>query len=190
LLKLDLLSLTFLFELDIISEEDNMIEQMTRSKLYSEILAERGALETTLGKLSEADMTDATLDGGWSVKDILAHIVDWEKRMVTWIGESLEGDGPDLSPDWSTDALDQLNEQIYQANKDRPLGEVISDFEQSYQQCWQAVERLTDQDLLDANRFAWREGHPMWILIQENMSAHYREHHEMIERWLIERSAG
>jgi len=167
-----------------------MIDQMTRSKLYSEILAERGALETTLGKLSEADMTDATLDGGWSVKDILAHIVDWEKRMVTWIGESLEGDGPDLSPDWSTDALDQLNEQIYQANKDRPLGEVISDFKQSYQQCWQAVERLTDQDLLDANRFVWREGHPMWILIQENMSAHYREHHEMIERWLIERSAG
>jgi hypothetical protein len=167
-----------------------VIEQMTRSKLNSEIAAEREILETILGKLSEADMTATALDGGWSVKDILAHIVDWERRMVTWIEESLEGDGPDLSPDWTTDALDQMNEQIYQANKDRPLGEVISDFEQSYQQSLRAVERLTDQDLLDANRFAWREGHPMWILIQENTSAHYREHHEMIERWLKDRSVG
>ena len=166
-----------------------MIEQMTRSKLYSEITAEREALETTLGKLSEAYMTAATLESGWSVKDILAHIVDWERRMATWIEESLGGDGPDLSPDWSSDALDQLNEQIYQVNKDRPLQEVMSDFEESYQQSWQAVERLSDQDLLDAKRFAWREGHPMWILIQENMSAHYREHHEMIERWLKDRSA-
>ena len=161
-----------------------MSEQMTKSKLYDEIYRERDALEATLADIDEAQMIEPTLEGGWSVKDVLAHIVDWEQRMIEWIHETLDGDGPDISSDWSDEALNRLNQEIYQANKDRELQDVFEHFESSYRQSWEAVKRLSDEDLFDPHRFAWREGRPMWYIVEANMSGHYKEHNEAIIQWM------
>jgi hypothetical protein len=161
-----------------------MSEQMTKSKLYDEIYHERNALEATLANIDEVQMMEPTLDGGWSVKDVLAHIVDWEQRMIEWINESLDGDGPELSSDWSDEALNRLNQEIYEANKDRELQDVLEHFESSYRQSWEAVKRLTDEDLFDPHRYAWREGRPMWYIVEANMSGHYKEHNEAIIQWM------
>ena len=167
-----------------------MDEQMTKSKLYEEIYNERDALEATLAGLNVSEMTDPTLEGCWAVKDVLAHIVDWEQRMVEWINESLDGEGPDLSSDWSDEILNKLNQAIYEANKDRALQDVLEEFQLSYQQSWKAVERLTDEDLFDPHRFAWREGRPMWYIVEANMSGHYKEHNEAIKKWSQEKRQG
>ena len=161
-----------------------MSDQMTKSKLYDEIYRERDALEATLANIDEVQMIEPTLEGGWSVKDVLAHIVDWEQRMIEWIHASLDGDGPDLSSDWSDEVLNQLNQEIYEANKDRELQDVLEQFESSYRQSWEAVKRLTDEDLFDPQRFTWREGRPMWYIVEANMSGHYKEHNEAIIQWM------
>jgi hypothetical protein len=168
-------------------QEEEMEEQMTKSKLYKAIYAEREALETTLARLGVDEMIKPALESGWSVKDVLAHIVDWEQRMIEWINESLDGDGPDLSSDWSDEVLNKLNQEIYEANKDRDLQDVLDEFTLSYQQSWTAVKRLNDEDLFEPNRFAWREGRPMWYIVDANMSAHYKEHNEAIKKWLEEK---
>jgi len=160
-----------------------MEEKMTKSRLYEEIYAERDALENTLASLDESEMTDPTLEGGWSVKDVLAHIVDWEQRMTLWINESLDGEGPDLTSDWSDEILNKLNQEIYENNKDREYQEVWDEFQLSYQQSWKAVKRMTDEDLFEPHRFAWREGRPMWYIVEANMSGHYKEHNEAIKHW-------
>ena len=157
--------------------------KMTKSRLYEEIYAERDALENTLASLDESEMTDPTLEGGWSVKDVLAHIVDWEQRMTLWINESLDDEGPDLTSDWSDEILNKLNQEIYENNKDREYQEVWDEFQLSYQQSWKAVKRLTDEDLFEPHRFAWREGRPMWYIVEANMSGHYKEHNEAIKHW-------
>ena len=161
-----------------------MSDQMTKSKLYDEIYRERDALEATLANLDEVQMIEPTLEGSWSVKDVLAHIVDWEQRMIEWIHASLDGDGPDLSSDWSDEVLNQLNQEIYEANKDRELQDVLEHFESSYRQSWEAVKRLTDNDLFDPKRFPWRKGRPMWYIVEANMSGHYKEHNEAIIHWM------
>ena len=167
-----------------------MEEKMTKSRLYEEIYAERDALENTLASLDESEMTDPILEGGWSVKDVLAHIVDWEQRMVEWINLSLDADGPDLSSDWSDDILNKLNQEIYESNKDRALQDVMEEFQLSYQQSWKAIERLTDEDLFDPHRFTWRVGSPMWYIVEANMSGHYKEHNEAIKNWSQEKRKG
>ena len=160
-----------------------MEEKMTKSRLYEEIYAERDALENTLASLDESEMTDPILEGGWSVKDVLAHIVDWEQRMTLWINESLDGEGPDLTSDWSDEILNKLNQEIYENNKDREYQEVWDEFQLSYQQSWKVVKRMTDEDLFEPHRFAWREGRPMWYIVEANMSGHYKEHNEAIKHW-------
>lgn len=162
-----------------------MNESITKTKILEMIRNERESLEALLGQLSEEQMTYPGLENNWSVKDVLAHIAHWERRMVGWIEESLRGEVPQRpAPGVPWDDLDGLNEQVYLSNLDKTLGEVLADFHSSYQQSLKVVEALTEEDLTDSQRFEWRRGDPMWHMIAANTCWHYQEHAEAINNWL------
>ncbi len=164
---------------------------MTKSEIMKLIQSGREALERVLAGLSEGQMTQPGVENDWSVKDIMAHITDWERRMVGWIDDSLHGEVPQRpAPGMTWDNLDQLNEQIYLSNRDRDLRDVSADFHRSYENALASVEALTEEDLTDPQRFAWREGTPLWHLVAANMWEHYQEHRESIEKWLKEGEQG
>jgi hypothetical protein len=160
-------------------------EQMTKTKILDWVRSERETLGAMLGQLNEAQMTQPGVENNWSVKDILAHITDWEKRMVQWIEESLQGKTPEQpAPGMTWDDLDKLNERTYLANKDRPLSAIVTEFDDSYQRSLKVVEALTEEALLDPNRFEWRGGKPLWYMVAANTWEHYQEHREAISNWL------
>jgi hypothetical protein len=160
---------------------------MNKAEAVDLIQSERQALESVLAELSAEQMSRPGVESSWSVKDILAHITDWEGRMVWWIAESLRGDVPQRpAPGMTWDDLDRLNEQTYLLNRDRKLGDVLADFHRSYERAFDVVEALTEEDLIDPRRFAWREGNPLWHMVAGNMWEHYREHRESIEKWITE----
>ena len=159
---------------------------LTKPKILELIQTERADLEGALARLSEEQMTRPVEDG-WSVKDILAHLSIWETRMVEWIEQSLRGEVPQRpAPGMTWDDMDRLNEQTYLLYKDRPLGEVLSDFNATYRRALEVVSGLEEKDLLDAQRFAWRQGAPLWHMVAANTWEHYREHHAAISRRLTE----
>jgi hypothetical protein len=82
------------------------------------------------------------------------------------------------------DDLDEWNEQTYQKHRLRPLEEVMADFQLSYPQALQAVHEVSEPDLIDPQRFVWREGRPLWVMVAANTSWHYKEHNESIRNWL------
>jgi hypothetical protein len=141
-------------------------------------------LEATLGKLSDAQKRAAGLDGERSVKDILAHITAWERLMLQWLKESYAGLTPQRpAPGMTWDDLDRLNEQIYLENKERGLAEIQAAYKSAYSHCVQAVQEMAEDDLFDGNRFAWRDGDPIWHMVAANTWWHYQEHREQIEAW-------
>jgi hypothetical protein len=165
-----------------------MSEQMRKSKLLEQIQAERERLERTLAELSTDQMTQPGIQDQWSVKDILAHITVWEKRMTRWLGETLRGEVPQMLPPGMTwDDLDQMNEQTYLENRDRLLAEVLSEFHHSYPQALGAVEAASEEDLIDPHRFEWRGGKPLWEMVAANTFWHYEEHGESLRTWLEKR---
>jgi hypothetical protein len=66
------------------------------------------------------------------------------------------------------------------------LERVLADFHRSYESALARVEALTEEDLVDPQRFAWRKGDPLWHMVAANMWEHYQEHRESIEKWLEE----
>ena len=42
---------------------------------------------------------------------------------------------------------------------------------------------MTEEDLIDPQRFVWRGGNPMWHMVASNPGEHYQEHRESIENW-------
>jgi hypothetical protein len=162
-----------------------MTESMSKARIMDLVQRERRALERVLAGLGEAQMIQPGVENGWSVKDIMAHITDWERRMVGWIEESLRGEVPQRpAPGMTWDDMDALNEQTYLLNKDRELHKVLADFHRSYEDALQVVEALTEEDLIAPQRFVWRGGDPMWHMVASNTWEHYQEHRESIEKWL------
>ncbi|MBN1217468.1 MAG: ClbS/DfsB family four-helix bundle protein [Anaerolineae bacterium] len=161
-----------------------MDESITKTKIFESIQQEREALQVVLDQLTVEQMTQPGVEGDWSVKDILAHISTWEQKMVQWLEESLRGKELPAPYGVADDQVNEINQQIYLANKNRSLAEILAEFEASYQQALQTVESLTEDDLVDPHRFAWRRGEPMWHLVAANTWWHYREHRESISNWL------
>ena len=163
-------------------------EPGTRQELLKILVRERLHWEAVIGKLSDDQYLEQGVDGRLTVKDLLAHIVDWEQRMLHWINESYAGIVPQRpAPGMTWDDLDRLNEQTYQANKDRELDEVLEASQESYSRSLDLIQNLTDEDLFDGNRFDWREGDPLWHMVAANTWWHYREHRQQVEAWLKKR---
>ena len=162
-----------------------MDEQISKKEMLALIHSEWKALWAALKQLSPEQMAQPGVESNWSVKDILAHIMAWEKRMVQWLEESLRGEVPERpAPGMSWDDLDRLNEQIYRENRDRALDEVLADFRQSHEESLRVVEAIAEEDLIEPERFEWREGDPIWHMVAGNTWWHYKEHRETISNWL------
>lgn len=160
------------------------IEPKSKPEMVEMIELERRSLEAVIANLTEAQMLQPGIEGNRTVKDLVAHITDWEQRMIRWVNESFAGLVPQRpAPGMTWDDLDRLNEQIYLANKDKPLAEVMSASSSSYAQALEAIRGMTDVDLFDGARFAWRDGDPLWHMVAANTWWHYREHREQIEGW-------
>jgi hypothetical protein len=161
------------------------VEQISKPELLKRIYSQRKCLEDSLALLSNEQLVQPGVEGEWSVKDILAHMTAWEKRMIRWVGETLRGQVPEMPAKGMTwDDLDQLNERTYLENRDRPLAEVLADFHHSYQEVLAVVEAIPEEDMVDPNRFEWRAGTPLWKMLAANTWWHYRMHDETIRSWL------
>src|SRR5215472_14925678 len=156
---------------------------MDKTSLLDTIQMEYAKFESIVAPLSEAQLCSPTLDGGWSVKDIMAHIAVWEQICARWLGEFLRGVTPQPA-----ERLDQeSNNRIYRENRDRSLVEVRELFQQAHQQFLQQVSLLTqtlsEEDLNASGRFAWTESWPGFSLvavIADNSYEHYQDHWQQI----------
>ena len=164
-----------------------MEEQMTKVKLIELIEIQRHSLDQALSHLEESQMSIPGVESDMSVKDILAHISAWERKICQWLEESAAGKVPQRpAPGFTWDDLDTVNLQIYEENKEKPLNEVLSEYHDSYQESLKIVKAFSEDDLIDPNHFEWREGDPLWHMVGGNTFWHYEEHESSIRKWIKE----
>lgn len=147
---------------------------MNRTELLNQIYAGRTRLEAALQGVDPSRMTEPALPGGWSVKDLLAHIGWWEQRMLEIYRESLVGQEP-VRPQ-TADAVDQLNAQIALEFRNRDLDNVREYERQAFRDVLAMVETAPEADLFDTDRFPWLKGRGFVIWVSGNTDEHYDEH--------------
>lgn len=151
-----------------------------RTDLLRQIREERAELVQALARVPAAARTKPLLDGGWSVKDALAHIAAWERMMVEWVEVTLRGETPDR-PVTGDDWVDQLNAALYEKHKEMSLADVQSLFATSHKRAYAIARRLSEEELFEPDRFVWRQGSPLVVLIAANTCWHYPEHRAQLE---------
>ena len=161
-----------------------MEEQMNKAILLDKIRARYDEFERVLAPLNESQMTTTGVMDGWSIKDILAHITSWQKRTVERLSAAKRNGRPAHQPVSNEEEMDRVNAQFYQANKDRPLAEVLSDYRTTHAQLLETVQGTSEDDLFNAQKFAWTEGSPLWQNVAGNTYEHIDEHYGPIQQWL------
>jgi hypothetical protein len=163
-----------------------MGKRLRKKELLLEIQRERNALDDTLALVSARQMTKAGVTrGGWSVKDVLAHLVEWQQMNLDWYGAGLRGEKPAIpAPGFTLRELPRLNELIYRKHHRRSLQAVMRDYGSYHERVVALIESLSDVDLVTLNRFAWTG--PSWTLsdyLRASTAAHYLWARTRIRRW-------
>lgn len=165
-----------------------MNQPTTKQELLNEIERAHQDMVRFLAALSDEEKTAPVLNEGWSTKDSLVHLVDWEKMMMGWLTQSLQGaQVKRFVPGFQYDSeaereptMEKLNAHLYEQGKNRPLDDVMSDFRATHRAILDFVTQMSETDIFDPNRFAWRNGSPAFDTIAANTFQHYDEHREWI----------
>jgi hypothetical protein len=164
----------------------NSTGPISKKQLLAEMQSEQAAWLALLDEIGEENMTQPEVAGGWSIKDIVAHLTGWRRRTVLRFRAALDPT-VDMTPDYPAeldedDEVDEINAWIYKANRDRPLADVLNDSREVFQQLVAEVSALSDQQLNDPQRFPWLEGER---LTGAFIFGHFHEEHEPDMRaWL------
>jgi hypothetical protein len=162
--------------------------------IYDTIQTEHADLEALIAPLSETQLCSPSLEEGWSIKDILAHIADWERLCTEWLEDFMQGQTPPFSEEMLTG---RVNDQFFLENRNRPLHEVQEDFRLTHEYFLQKVTLLvlghSEEELTTPFWFARYEPWLFWVepqgrsllaVIADYSYHHYRDHAQQIRRSL------
>ena len=158
---------------------------MTKEELLDRLLSERAAWTALLAAVGETRMALPVLANDWSIRDVVAHVSWYEREATTVLRQrALRG-----SPWWELPTTER-NAAIFAANQGRALADVLAEAGAVFADLLDALQDVTDADLMEAARFAempasWEP----WQVVAENSYVHYQQHTAEIRDWLAQDAA-
>ena len=145
---------------------------MNKAELLAHIRSGRVQFEDALAQFSDDQLCLPSLHGGWSIKDLIAHIGFWEQHTAMRFSTLLRG----MKPPEESLTIDELNAQVYAQNRHKSLAEVLLEEQAAYEQLLLLAKNALDDALFNPRRFVWTEGKPFAEWIENNTYGHYEEH--------------
>jgi hypothetical protein len=164
-----------------------MAEPTTVADLCTRIEASFERFLQAIAPLQEDALLEPRLPGGWSIKDVLAHLAWWDQWLLYTIPLSDQPGAarrpPPLFDQIPADGqwADRMNTQVYEFNRTRALPEIQAEFEAARGAVLQLVQSVSDADVFDADGLSARIGQPVAPLLL-GIYEHYEEHAHAIEQ--------
>ncbi len=170
-----------------------MSEPFSKQGLLDQIRAAHTQLAHTVAEISPARLAEPSLEGGWAVKDVLVHITWWEQRMIRTVQRALRGEAPQRLQEGNEtieQAVDRTNAEVFEANRDRPVADILMDRQRSFTNVLAMIDELSDDDLINPTPLEAVLGGELVPLIASDTYEHYVEHERAIRTWHSQASSG
>jgi hypothetical protein len=169
-----------------------MTQIPNKSDLLAEIERERRFWEQLVAQIGEEHMLEPGATGDWTFKDVVAHLNGWRSKTLARPEAARSGRTP-TPPPWPAqlseeDDVEEINAWIYQANRDRPLREVLDEYQRSFSAMRDAVSVLSERDLTEAGRYDWMEEEALAAVITSSIGHLHEEHEPVLRDWLAQRT--
>ncbi len=151
-----------------------MPRPLNKIQILASIQKEYGALNKFLTMLSSQQMTFSTSLSTWAVKDIVAHLYEWQRMLFVWYETGLRGEMPALpAPGYKWNQLPALNQHIYEKYCDLVPSQTLALFYESHQKTVQFIESLSDADLTTPGLYKWMNQNTLMSYLNSTTAAHY-----------------
>jgi hypothetical protein len=147
--------------------------------VLSQLSAARAQLLTAADGLSEAEMTTLSVVGGWTLRDVLAHISGWATWDLQTIREMRHGGRPDLTVIRDVDAF---NSRLVAERAGWSVARILGELEETHAALQALVRSMPDEDMARAGPFRG----PYWDSLAEWLRVaweHEEEHARQIRAW-------
>jgi uncharacterized damage-inducible protein DinB len=139
--------------------------------------------------VGEERMAQPGFAGGWSLKDVIAHIAVYEEWTANEIQRALRGEQPEWDPELTGVSDDERNARLYEQQRGRTLTDTLAFSRRTYQQLVEAIQALSDEEFKSTDGLGGRlhsfwVGRPLWERLVGNVYEHYREHAPDLKAWL------
>jgi hypothetical protein len=146
----------------------------TKAELLAQTARQRDALAALLAGLSRQQMLWPGAYG-WSAKDHVSHLAEWERMLFGWYEAGLRGEDPPVPAEgytWST--MDALNRRIFDEHRDEQLEHVLADWRETSRRLISGAEAMSEFDMFGPGRFPWTGRGTLASFIYECGPNHYR----------------
>jgi hypothetical protein len=162
---------------------------MDKATLLRNLQDEHARWEALLAGLPPECLSEPDAIGQWSIKDLLAHVSVFEMWTADQLAAVLRGETNTYQPSyvpagaqqWS---LEQQNAAIYVAYRDRSLAEVLAQIQEVRQRLAHLLLALPEEALMQAERYGWTGGQPLWEAVASRTYRHQQVHRPDLEAWL------
>lgn len=163
--------------------QEEWINHMAKPDLIARIRKDRAAIAALWQNLSEGQMLHRPgPQSDWSVKDLVAHLSFWERLMMETISRLRQAAAPrSLASDAE---IDTLNVEVFETNKDRPLDDVLSEFDGQLALVEATIMSLSEVEINDPAHFAQRDNAPLLYHLIGNTFGHYEDHQADLKRYI------
>ena len=148
--------------------------QVGKPAILEKVGAGYVAFDAVIAALSLDELAVPGLSGGWSAKDVLAHVVYWQLRLLRLLDDealpfSLPGEDDQA-------ALNRINAEVYSQNRNRPASEILAAYRVSRDRVLAELRAKPEAVLLQhLDPIRW------------NTWEHCEEHAASIQEWLASR---
>lgn len=153
-----------------------------KAELMARLEREWLALLHTIEGLSEAQMAQPDA-GGWSIKDNLAHLSEWERFLVRSQFQGLPAHQALQVEPAVLERFDEnrMNAILLERNRGRTAPDVLADLHRTHAQLVAALEQASDGDLAKPTSLITPEVNPVMVWTTYNTYEHYAEHRKTIQ---------
>ncbi len=144
---------------------------MNQSELLNWLQGEHQQWKDLLDQIGTERMDRPGVNGVWSIKDLVAHLTGWNRRLVDRLRAAQCGE-PGPPPHWPANLQteDEINAWIYESNQERSVSEVLDEEHQVFQQLIAVIEALPDHVLIE------QEWHLVWLDDQRFPAGEFFDH--------------
>jgi len=111
-------------------------------------------------------------DSGWTVKDLLGHMTDWELEVMKSIDAFRAGEAYRLTG-YATD--DEFNAQAYQKRREQPYEQIVAEWQAVRERLKAAVQNWPPEQVEERFVFPWGAIGTIAVMVKD-MAGHEREH--------------
>ena len=146
----------------------------TKTTLLVDATNQRDSLVAMLGGLSREQLL-WTGAYGWSAKDHVAHLSEWERLFFGWYDAGSRGEDPPVpAPGYTWATIDGLNRQIFDRHRDDQLEHVLADWQATSRQLITLAGSISEADLYTVGRYPWTGRGNLASFVYECGPNHYR----------------